>query len=136
MPGKDKKRQEKITCDALRQTVQQAFDRIRDPRRANVSYALTDLRGSAFARFWLKRPSLRSFDERTKAEDRNVTRDVDRQIEYRIVRGNRHDPLVRRAVGDLRARQRVRDGTVCSRSPLGDLMSFSAGLPSIQYAHS
>ena len=72
MPGKDKKRQEKITCDALRQTVQQAFDRIRDPRRANVSYALTEMRGSAFARFWLKCPSLLSFDERTKAEDGNL----------------------------------------------------------------
>lgn len=36
------------------QTVQTEFAQMRDHRRANVSYALTDMLGSAFAMFSLK----------------------------------------------------------------------------------
>lgn len=72
MPGNAKKRQEKITFDALMQTVQTEFGKIRDHRRANARYAVTDLLGSAFAMFSLKCPSLLNFDERTKAENRNL----------------------------------------------------------------
>ena len=54
MSGNYKKRQEKITFDALMQTVQTEFAQMRDHRRANVSYALTDMLGSAFAMFSLK----------------------------------------------------------------------------------
>ena len=72
MPGNYKKRQEKITFDALMQTVRAEFADISDHRRANAKYRLTDVLGSAFAMFSLKAPSLLSFDERTTVESRNL----------------------------------------------------------------
>ena len=72
MPGNYKKRQEKITFDALVQTVNAEFAKISDQRRANATYKLTDFLRSTFAMFSLKTPSLLSFDERTKVESRNL----------------------------------------------------------------
>jgi hypothetical protein len=72
MPVNYKKRQEKITFDALMKTVSAEFAEIYDHRRANAKYPLTDFLCSAFAMFSLKEPSLLSFDERTKVESRNL----------------------------------------------------------------
>jgi len=72
MPVNYKKRQEKITFDALMQTVKAEFADISDHRRANAKYLLTDFLLSVFAMFSLKEPSLLSFDERTKVESRNL----------------------------------------------------------------
>ncbi len=72
MSGNYKKRQEKITFDALMQIVSAEFAQISDHRRANAKYKLTDFLGSAFAMFSLKAPSLLSFDEQTKVESRNL----------------------------------------------------------------
>ncbi len=72
MPGNYKKLQEKITFDALMQSMSEEFAKIPDHRRANASYKLPDFLGSAFAMFSLKSPSLLSFEEQTKVESRNL----------------------------------------------------------------
>ena len=73
MPGNYKKRQEKITFDAVIQSVSAEFGKIADHRCVNAKYKLTNMLGSAFAMFSLKAPSLLSFDERTTVESRNLT---------------------------------------------------------------
>jgi len=72
MPLSYQKRQQKLTFDALMQTLSQAFARIPDHRRANASYPLADVLRSAFAMFSLKSPSLLSFREQTRQERRNL----------------------------------------------------------------
>jgi len=72
MPSKYKKLQEKVTFDALMQTLSAEFAKITDRRRANASYTLTDFLCSAFAMFSLKSPSLLAFEEQTKVEKRNL----------------------------------------------------------------
>ena len=72
MPLSYKKRQQKLTFDALMQTVSQEFARLPDHRRANTSYPLADVLRSAFAMFSLKSPSLLSFREQSRQERRNL----------------------------------------------------------------
>lgn len=48
------------------------FAQVPDHRRANSSYALADVLRSAFAMFSLKSPSLLSFQEQTKPEEKNL----------------------------------------------------------------
>ena len=48
------------------------FDKIKDHRDENASYALSDLLKMGFAMFSLKSPSLLNFVGRTKAEDSNL----------------------------------------------------------------
>jgi len=72
MPLSYKKRQQKLTFDALMQTLSQEFARFPDHRRANASYPLADVLCSAFAMFSLKSPSLLSFREQTRQERRNL----------------------------------------------------------------
>lgn len=72
MPGNYKKRQEKITFDAVMQTVSEEFAKVSDHRRVNTKYKLSDVMSSAFAMFSLKSPSLLCFDEQTKVESRNL----------------------------------------------------------------
>ena len=72
MPLSYKKRQQKLTFDALMQTVSQEFALIPDHRRSNTSYPLADVLCSAFAMFSLKSPSLLWFREQTRQERRNL----------------------------------------------------------------
>ena len=72
MPLNYKKRQQKLTFDALMQTLSQEFERLPDHRRNNTSYPLADVLRSAFAMFSLKSPSLLSFREQTRQERRNL----------------------------------------------------------------
>ena len=72
MPRKYKKRQPLITFDTLMQTLSEEFLQLPDHRRANASYDLADVLRSAFAMFSLKSPSLLSFREQTKAEQKNL----------------------------------------------------------------
>jgi hypothetical protein len=72
MPSSYKKLQEKITFDALAQTLSAEFAKTPDRRRTNASYKLTDFLCSAFAMFSLKSPSLLAFEEQTKIERRNL----------------------------------------------------------------
>src|SRR5438132_7875296 len=48
------------------------FAQLPDHRRANSSYGLADVLRSAFAMFSLKSPSLLSFKEQTKQEEKNL----------------------------------------------------------------
>src|SRR5581483_6566042 len=72
MPGNYKKLQAQITFDALMATVHLEFTEIPDQQRANAKYGLTDFLCSAFAMFSLKSPALLAFEQRTKAESRNL----------------------------------------------------------------
>ena len=72
MPPNYKKLQEKITFDAIMPVLHEQWARLRDHRRANASYPLTDFLCSAFAMFSLKAPSLLSFEQQTKTENRNL----------------------------------------------------------------
>lgn len=72
MPLSHKKRQQKLTFDALMQTVSRELALIPDHRRNNASYSLADVLRSAFAMFSLKSPSLLSFREQTRQERRNL----------------------------------------------------------------
>lgn len=72
MPRNYKKLQEKITFDALMQMLSQEFAQLPDHRRTNCSYQLADILRSAFAMFSLKSPSLLSFKEQTKPEEKNL----------------------------------------------------------------
>src|SRR5262249_42048973 len=72
MPRNYKKRQEKLTFEALMEMVSEEFARLQDHRRTNSSYELADVLRSAFAMFSLKSPSLLSFREQTKQEERNL----------------------------------------------------------------
>jgi len=72
MPLSDKKRQQKLTFDALMRSLSQAFERLPDHRRNNTSYPLADVLCSGFAMFSLKSPSLLSFREQTRQERRNL----------------------------------------------------------------
>lgn len=72
MPRNYKKLQEKITFDALMGILSEEFAQLPDHRRANSSYGLADVLRSAFARFSLKSPSLLSFREQTKPEEKNL----------------------------------------------------------------
>jgi hypothetical protein len=54
------------------QTVSEEFAQLPDHRRTNTSYDLADVLRSAFAMFSLKSPSLLSFREQTKAEQKNL----------------------------------------------------------------
>jgi len=72
MPRKYKKRQPLITFDTLMQTVSEEFAQLPDHRRTNTSYDLADVLRSAFAMFSLKSPSLLSFREQTKPEQKNL----------------------------------------------------------------
>ncbi len=51
MPLSYKKRQQKLTFDALMQTLSQEFERLPDHRRNTTSYPLADVLRSAFAMF-------------------------------------------------------------------------------------
>ena len=72
MPRKSKKQQPLITFDTLMQTLSEEFTQLPDHRRSNSSYSLADVLRSAFAMFSLKSPSLLSFREQTKAEQKNL----------------------------------------------------------------
>ena len=48
------------------------FAQLPDHRRVNSSYSLADVLRSAFAMFSLKSPSLLSFKEQTKQEEKNL----------------------------------------------------------------
>lgn len=72
MPRNYKKLQEKITFDAQMQTLSEEFAKVPDHRAANASYELADILRSGFAMFSLKSPSLLSFKEQTKVEERNL----------------------------------------------------------------
>lgn len=53
-------------------TLSHEFEQIYDHRRANAKYELADILRSAFAMFSLKSPSLLSFREQTRQEERNL----------------------------------------------------------------
>jgi hypothetical protein len=72
MPRNYKKRREKLTFDAVMQTLSKEFEQIPDHRRTNASYPLADVLRSAFAMFSLKSPSLLAFGEQTLAEQKNL----------------------------------------------------------------
>jgi Transposase DDE domain len=72
MPRNYKKLQEKITFEALMEMVSEEFAQLQDQRRVNTSYDLADVLRSAFAMFSLKSPSLLSFKEQTKQEEKNL----------------------------------------------------------------
>ncbi len=72
MPPNYKKLQEKITFDELMGTLSEEFAQLPDHRRANSSYGLADVLRSAFAMFSLKSPSLLSFKEQTRQEEKNL----------------------------------------------------------------
>ena len=72
MPRNYKKRQEKITFGALMERGSEEFAQLPDHRRANRSYGLADVLRSACAMFSLKSPSLLSFQEQTKQEEKNL----------------------------------------------------------------
>lgn len=72
MPRNYKTLQEKITFDALMEMLSEEFAQLSDHRRANSSYGLADVLRSAFAMFSLKSPSLLSFKEQTKQEEKNL----------------------------------------------------------------
>lgn len=72
MPRNYKKRREKITFDAVMQTLSEEFEQIPDHRRTNASYPLADILRSAFAMFSLKSPSLLAFREQTIPEQKNL----------------------------------------------------------------
>lgn len=72
MPRNYKKRQPLITFDTLMQTLSEEFAQLPDHRRGNASYDFADVLRSAFAMFSLKSPSLLSFREQTKAEQKNL----------------------------------------------------------------
>ena len=72
MPRNYKERREKLTFEALMEMVSEEFARLQDHRRANSRYELADVLRSAFAMFSLKSPSLLSFREQTKQEERNL----------------------------------------------------------------
>ena len=72
MPRNYKKRQEKITFGALMERWSEEFAQLPDHRRANRSYGLADVLRSACAMFSLKSPSLLSFQEQTKQEEKNL----------------------------------------------------------------
>src|SRR5262245_19953448 len=54
------------------ETLSEEFTQLPDHRRTNSSYELADVLRSAFAMFSLKSPSLLSFREQTKQEERNL----------------------------------------------------------------
>ena len=72
MPRNYKKLQEKITFEAMMEMLSQEFAQLPDHRRVNSRYALADVLRSAFAMFSLKSPSLLSFKEQTKQEEKNL----------------------------------------------------------------
>jgi hypothetical protein len=72
MPRNYRKRREKITFDAVMQTLSDEFSQLPDHRRANTSYDLADALRSAFAMFSLKSPSLLAFREQTIPEQKNL----------------------------------------------------------------
>jgi hypothetical protein len=72
MPRNYKTLQEKITFEALIEMLSEEFAQLPDHRRANRSYGLADVLRSAFAMFSLKSPSLLSFKEQTKQEEKNL----------------------------------------------------------------
>jgi len=72
MPRNYKRLQEKITFETLMETLSEEFAQLPDHRRANSSYELADVLRSAFAMFSLKSPSLLSFKEQTKQEEKNL----------------------------------------------------------------
>ena len=72
MPRNYKKLQEKITFEALMEMLSEEFAQLPDHRRANSSDGLADVLRSAFAMFSLKSPSLLSFREQTRQEEKNL----------------------------------------------------------------
>jgi hypothetical protein len=72
MPRNYKQLQEKVTFDALMGMIGEEFVQIPDHRRSNTSYELPDVLRSAFAMFSLKSPSLLSFREQTRQEEKNL----------------------------------------------------------------
>lgn len=52
------------------------FAQLQDHRRANRSYRLADVLRSAFAMFSLKSPSLLSFKEQTKQEEKTYRQSI------------------------------------------------------------
>lgn len=72
MPRNYKQLQEKITFDALMEMISEEFAQIPDHRRNNSTYSLPDVLRSAFAMFSLKSPSLLSFREQTRQEEKNL----------------------------------------------------------------
>jgi hypothetical protein len=72
MPRNYKRLQEQITFDNLMVTLSEAFAQLPDHQRANSSYELADVLRSAFAMFSLKSPSLLSFKELTRPEEKNL----------------------------------------------------------------
>jgi hypothetical protein len=72
MPRNYKKLQEKITFEAVMEMLSEEFAQLPDHRRSNSSYGLADVLRSAFALFSLKSPSLLSFKEQTKQEEKNL----------------------------------------------------------------
>ena len=58
--------------DSLYALVCGLFNKIKDQRKDNASYHLTDLLKMGFAMFSLKSPSLLNFVGRTQAEDSNL----------------------------------------------------------------
>ena len=58
--------------DSLYALVCGLFNKIKDKRENNASYALSDLLKMGFAMFSLKSPSLLNFVGRTKSEDSNL----------------------------------------------------------------
>src|SRR4030095_6080495 len=72
MPRNYKKRQEKITFEALMAMLSEEFARLPDHRRVHSRYQLADVLRSSFAMFSLKSPSLLAFGEQTKQEVKNL----------------------------------------------------------------
>lgn len=72
MPRNYKQLQEKITFDALIEMLSEEFALIPDHRRHNSTYSLPDVLRAAFAMFSLKSPSLLSFREQTRQEEKNL----------------------------------------------------------------
>lgn len=64
--------QKLLTFDNLMTHLEEQFNRIKDHRRNNTTYSLTDVLKSAFAMFSLKSPSLLSFQEQTHVERENL----------------------------------------------------------------
>lgn len=72
MPINYKQRQEQLTFDHMMETLSREFEQVYDHRSANAKYELADILRSAFAMFSLKSPSLLSFREQTRQEERNL----------------------------------------------------------------
>jgi hypothetical protein len=106
MPGSSRKRQEKITFDALMQTASAEFANISDHLRANARYPSTDILVSAFAIVSLKSPSLLSFDERAKVESRNLKS----HCRIEALPGHRQMPTALDSVGPTPLRPQRRAG--------------------------